>query len=320
MVLLSQGACGDANAIVANETWGIANATNASPIDSMNSSYNFGTPVAGLAGGFYVLCWGYDPVNMSDFNVEVDGAAVLAGPWIGDHRCTLGVECVSELSGYRMNSSNRFIVTAGYCGDANATMVPAFGTLEPASVSTNLSWMNVSFGTPLAAAPGAAYRLCWAHSPMNMSDFRVEVDGDFELTGPATSDFSCTVGSTCVVRVAGYNLQAHNKLVMGAMGECGDPAMVPLSLYIEPAVAQPNGTETVYDLGTPLFALPGVDYKLCWGWNVTDSSMAALPSFAVVVDATFEIIYGATRQLRPQKLRGRIRRDNDFVRWAPRTR
>jgi hypothetical protein len=286
----------------------------------MNSSYSFGTPVVGVAGSFYILCWGYDPVTMSDFNVEVNGAAVLAGPWTSDHRCTLGVECVLDLSGYRINSSNRLIVTAGYCGDANATIVPAFGTLKPASVSTNRSWMNVSLGMPLAAAPGAAYRLCWAHSPTNMSDFRVEVDNGFELTGPATSDFACTVGTSCVIRVAGYNLQTHNKLVMGALGECGTPAMVPLSMYIEPVVARPNGTEAVYDLGTPLFALPGVDYKLCWSWNVTESSMAALPSFAVVVDATFEIIYGTSRQLRPRKLRGTIRRDDDFIQWAPRTR
>ena len=71
MAVVSDGACGDANATVANETWGIANATNVSANDSMNSSYSFGTPVVGVAGSFYILCWGYDPVTMSDFNVEV---------------------------------------------------------------------------------------------------------------------------------------------------------------------------------------------------------------------------------------------------------
>ena len=70
MVVVSDGACGDANATVANETWGINKAANVSVTMSTKSSYSFGTPVVGVAGSSYRLCWGHDPSNMSEFNVQ----------------------------------------------------------------------------------------------------------------------------------------------------------------------------------------------------------------------------------------------------------
>ena len=79
IVAISSGDCGDADAVVANETWGIeyANRTHG---NGSNASYALGTPLVGVAGAFYRLCWGHDPAVLADFNVEIDASAELAGP------------------------------------------------------------------------------------------------------------------------------------------------------------------------------------------------------------------------------------------------
>lgn len=35
--------------------------------------YFLGTPITGVSGGFHRVCWGYAPVNMFDYKVQIDG-------------------------------------------------------------------------------------------------------------------------------------------------------------------------------------------------------------------------------------------------------
>jgi hypothetical protein len=70
-----------------------------------------------------------------------------------------------------------------------------------------------SIGTPTAGAVGAIYKVCWAHSPTYMSDFRVTLDATAVLNGPTPGDLlECTLGLPCDVEVSGYGLEASNPL------------------------------------------------------------------------------------------------------------
>ena len=44
------------------------------------STYSFATPIAGDPGNHYKLCWGFQPVGLADFNVELDSLVELRGP------------------------------------------------------------------------------------------------------------------------------------------------------------------------------------------------------------------------------------------------
>ena len=88
-------------------------------------------PTVGLAGSFYRLCWGHEPVSIEDYNVEVDASAELVGPFLTQILCTLGLECMLMLEGYRLSEGNRMILVNGSCGDAGATVA-------------NETWTNAS--------------------------------------------------------------------------------------------------------------------------------------------------------------------------------
>ena len=59
IVAISSGQCGDADAVVANQTWGIQK-PNDTRDSGANASYDLGVPRVGLAGSFYRLCWAHD--------------------------------------------------------------------------------------------------------------------------------------------------------------------------------------------------------------------------------------------------------------------
>jgi hypothetical protein len=69
---------------------------------------------------------------------------------------------------------------------------------------------------------GTHYRLCWAHEPSQLSDFKFEVDRDAELVGPYIQDFLCSLGLNCTFTLEGSSLASTNKLVLLHEGECGD--------------------------------------------------------------------------------------------------
>ena len=93
IVVISEGDCGDADAVLAPETWdGYAYATAAE--DGLSEEYSLGVPLVGLPGNTYKVCWGHSPTVLSDYNVEVDSTAELAGPNVGELlKCTMGLQC-----------------------------------------------------------------------------------------------------------------------------------------------------------------------------------------------------------------------------------
>ena len=186
IVAISSGRCGDADAVVANETWTTANATRLSG-DGLSANYTFGTPTIGAPGGFYRLCWGYEPVSVQDYNVEVDPEAELAGPYARDIECTLGLECLLLLEGYRLSTGNRMVLVNGTCGDPQAVVANrTWTTANATSLATEGLSANYTFGTPTVGVAGSFYRLCWGHEPVSIEDFNVEVDASTDLAGEAS--------------------------------------------------------------------------------------------------------------------------------------
>jgi hypothetical protein len=120
-MVVVNGTCGDPQAVLLNETWTTANATSLG-IDGLSANYTFGTPTVGVAGSFYRLCWGHEPVSIEDYNVEVDPGAELAGPFVRNLECTLGLECLVTLEGYRLSAGNQMVLVNGTCGDPQAVV------------------------------------------------------------------------------------------------------------------------------------------------------------------------------------------------------
>ena len=53
--------------------------------------------------------------------------------------------------------------------------------VSPYATHPNGTNVSYEFGTPTVGLAGMFYRLCWAHDPSDLGDFKVEVDGDADL-------------------------------------------------------------------------------------------------------------------------------------------
>jgi hypothetical protein len=220
VVVLSEGTCGDTNAVVdwvATQTW---TAVRADTDDFF--TYDLGKPVFGLAGGGYKLCWGSNPqavdpisrdtpavgpehqqvlMNLADFNVEIDPDFGLVGPYRGEFECDLGAVCRVTISGWGMEENNKLVmVTGGFCGDqfgygqAN-TLAPASLGYAAETLSDTGDEAAYRLGTALSAV-GNFYKLCWSwqpeppNFPLNLPNYNVEVDPDFVIKFPEGSDWN----------------------------------------------------------------------------------------------------------------------------------
>merc|ERR1719281_2219090 len=115
--------------------------------------YDMGTPLVGVPGSYFKLCWGHAPTTgaLEEYKVEIDSSGDLAGPDVGDIlRCTLGIACSPQITGHRLAASNGMVVigSAAACGAADAAGFDVY-----------------NFGVPVVGAPGNAYRLCWGFDP-----------------------------------------------------------------------------------------------------------------------------------------------------------
>ena len=151
----------------------------------------------------------------------------MVGPLVGERECTLGVGCVVSVAGYRLDASNQIVaLSSGTCGSPNASVVTATWDKVNPNSTVNGSGSTYDLGTPSEGVAGSYFRLCWAHNPSMIADFKYEIDGDFELAGPFVGELNCTLGISCAMPVTGYRLAASNKIVAISSGACGDAAAV----------------------------------------------------------------------------------------------
>ena len=126
---------------------------------------------------------------------------------------------------------------------------------------------------------GTHYRLCWAHDPSELSDYKFEVDAHAELVGPLAQDIVCTLGLQCNFTLNGSSLAATNKVLVLDYGECGDEnvTLTNWTGTLNPQQESGNPTSSspahalrpnfsgFYDFGKPIVGVPGIFYRLCWG-------------------------------------------------------
>jgi hypothetical protein len=95
--------------------------------------YAFGTPVAGLVGSAYSLCWAFAPQAAADFVVPVDVNFTLHGPYAGSFGCTLGEPCTPVLAGVGLTNTSRVAVFTEQCGSGQ--IVFAEGLNNPSDIA-----------------------------------------------------------------------------------------------------------------------------------------------------------------------------------------
>merc|ERR1719281_1163513 len=142
----------------------------------------------------------------------------------------MGLSCTLHILGFGMDMTNEIVAVNGSCGNSTEVSNVTW-TRTTGDVFANGTNATYTFGSPLFGDPGDQYRLCWGHDPGGLTDFKFEIDPAYGLIGPATGNYSCTIGEPCMAELSGFGLNESNMLIMGAFGECGDPALMVSSLY-----------------------------------------------------------------------------------------
>jgi hypothetical protein len=75
------------------------------------------TPVVGPPGKFFKLCWGHEPADKTDYKFMVTNTATLAGPFLTNFECTLGMPCRVTLRGIDLQVTNAIRLITGRCDD-----------------------------------------------------------------------------------------------------------------------------------------------------------------------------------------------------------
>jgi hypothetical protein len=139
--------------------------------------------------------------------------------------------------------------------------------------------------------------LCWGHDPGSLADYNIEVDPDFGLAGPYTSEFICSLGAKCVIELTGWGLEDWNHLAIVTDGKCGEPyqygqvgTIRPASLGYASSAMNEEGTAGTYQLGTAL-GYVGDFYKLCWSWEPQTFFPMNLVDYNVEVDDDFGLVF-----------------------------
>jgi hypothetical protein len=251
LVVISSGSCGGNDMVVANNTWTVAPALS---LSGMTASFTFGTPVEGLPGNFYKLCWAANPRSACPldaaidgdmdaidaclplFNIELDGDAELAGPDVMSQApCTMGLDCIINVTGYNIGPGSSVIVIPSNesCGDPNVVMShSSLGTSwagaqeYPATqfyyyypifgdmYQTPADNKTYTIGKIVRGQPGEQYKLCWAHDARGTEGHKVELQTLFGLAGPYRADYVCYLGLLCQFVVSGWGLETDNQVVV----------------------------------------------------------------------------------------------------------
>merc|ERR1719506_2679780 len=132
MAAYAAGSISDLAAVGTNLVESVAAA--APPSYGPGEMYDMGTPLVGVPGSYFKLCWGHAPTTgaLEMYNIEIDANGDLAGPDVGDLlECTLGIQCEVDLTGYGLALTNGIVaLSSGSCGDADAVVATNTWTEE----------------------------------------------------------------------------------------------------------------------------------------------------------------------------------------------
>jgi hypothetical protein len=196
------------------DSWGSVPADTVAD-DDASATYDFGTPVEGVPGPIYKICWSHDSQAAVDHLVEL-GVFTLNGPDVASFTCYIGGECVMNVTGYGFDSSNELVIVYGPYDQINGVGTSGAGcgdeyfsgftcedqTACPGVMPASLSYpARTEFGTTkytysigqAFGAVGTHYKLCWSHAPSatipaGLPQFKVTVNGEFELAYPVDDD------------------------------------------------------------------------------------------------------------------------------------
>lgn len=168
--------------------------------------YKLGTETAG-PHGLFKLCWGANPVNNEDWNVEI-GVFSMSGPATGSWQCTLGFSCSIHIAdSLNAETANVLKVHAAgsTCGaECNDSPLGGIGEVTFANAS-NLSVFVL--GTPVAGTIASGYLLCWGSDPFHSYDSALQL-GELAIHGLNKQDQSCTFAQSCSLVFTGTALLA----------------------------------------------------------------------------------------------------------------
>jgi hypothetical protein len=167
-----------------------------------DQTYDFGTPVQGVPGPSYKICWSHDSLAAADHLVEL-GVFTLNGPDTAEFTCIIGGQCTLNITGYGFEASNEVVIVYGPFDQINGAGTSGAGCgdgyfmgqagVMPASLSYGASkFMGDKYTYSIGQAFGAVgdhYKLCWSHDPSatipaGLPDFKVTVASRFTLAYP----------------------------------------------------------------------------------------------------------------------------------------
>ena len=68
--------------------------------------YDLQTPKGGMPGQTYRMCWGVNPIDLTDWRVDV-GRFDVQGPNFQPLSCTMTKKCALTLTGHALAAQNR---------------------------------------------------------------------------------------------------------------------------------------------------------------------------------------------------------------------
>lgn len=184
--------------------------------DAAEATYDFGTPVEGVPGPVYKICWSHESLDPAAHLVEL-GVFTKNGPDTATFTCYIGSNCDLSITGYGFEADNELVIVYGPfdqingagssgagCGDAYFTPLDGAGVM-PASLAYPATTYNnthafYSIGQAFGAV-GDHYKLCWAHDPSviipaALPQFKVTVNARFNLAYPVEDDTVWEQGGT----------------------------------------------------------------------------------------------------------------------------
>lgn len=287
LVLDAGETCGDINATLVaisslpeladlNQSW-------QNPTAAEIDTFTLGVPTQGVGSSSYVLCWGFQPNSVTDYNVQL-GTFTLGGPDVmSGTSCTKGLACNVVLTGLSLAASNKILVIATGASCGQGAVAASFSPmLVEKQVQNDGAYRQFQLGLPNSGVAASGYSLCWGASPASIADYYFSLS-DFTVFGPNVRAMSCTFGLPCELQLVGHGLASTNRLIVLSNGQCGDNA--PTSAVVTGMLASisvdASSSGERYDLNTPLAGQPRADYKVCWAHSPSNVAGAAVYSVPV---------------------------------------